>query len=209
MASPASDKGDGSKSESSGGIKAMLPLILNIVLMPVIAFVMTQFVLIPKLTQSQAKTAGVVAGEPAAPEGDSHGGGGGHGGVKAPAGSHDSGGQGGGKDSHGPAGALSATATTVMLRNPVTVNVAGTMGSRLMMAKIGLRGANPNIKTIVENRDEDLRDAAASLLQTKTLMDIERQGSRNTIKAELKAAFLKMLGPNVFTDVVIPDLAVQ
>jgi flagellar basal body-associated protein FliL len=214
MASSASDKGDGSKSESSGGIKAMLPLILNIVLMPVIAFVMTQFVLIPKLTQSQAaaaKTAEVAAGESAAAEGGSHGGGGGHGGEKAApsAGSHDSGGHGGGKDSHGSAGAISATATTVLLKNSITVNVAGTMGSRLMMAKIGLRGTNPNIKTIVENREEDLRDAAASLLQTKTLMDIERQGSRNTIKAELKAAFLKMLGPNVFTDVVIPDLAVQ
>ena len=36
MASPASDKGDGPKSGSSGGIKAMLPLILNIVLMPVL-----------------------------------------------------------------------------------------------------------------------------------------------------------------------------
>src|SRR5947209_6289034 len=34
---------------SSGGIKALLPLILSVVLMPVIAFAMTKFVLIPQL----------------------------------------------------------------------------------------------------------------------------------------------------------------
>ena len=51
MAASAPDKNDGSKSESSGGIKAMLPLILNLVLLPVIAFVMTQFVLLPRLNQ--------------------------------------------------------------------------------------------------------------------------------------------------------------
>ena len=93
--------------------------------------------------------------------------------------------------------------------DPVTVNVAGTMGSRLVMAKIGLRGTNPKLKDIVADRSADLRDAASSLLCTKTLMDIERQGFRVTIKAEFKNAFLRVLGPGVFTDVVVPDLAVQ
>jgi flagellar basal body-associated protein FliL len=96
-----------------------------------------------------------------------------------------------------------------MLDGPVTVNVAGTMGSRLAMAKIGLRGTHPKLADLVKDRNADLRDAAASLLCTKTLMDIERQGFRITIKAELKNAFLRVLGPGVFTEVVIPDLAVQ
>lgn len=219
MASPASDKSDASKSESSGGIKAMLPLILNIVLMPVIAFLMTQFVLIPKLTKTTANAVakpGDTAASTAAGEGGDHGGGG-HGAESAGAsGSHDSGGHGGGgsKDSHGgsstsSSGAIHSAAVTAMFKQPVTVNVAGTMGSRLMMAKIGLRGMNPKLGDLVTAREEDLRDAAANLLQTKTLMDIERQGSRNTIKSELKAAFLKLLGPTAFSEVVLPDLAVQ
>ena len=219
MASPASDKSDASKSESSGGIKSMLPLILNIVLMPVIAFLMTQFVLIPKLTQTAANTApksGDAAPTSAGEAGD-HGGGGSHGG-ESPA-SHDSGGHGGGggKEAHGgggggstsSSGAIHSAAVTAMFKQPVTVNVAGTMGSRLMMAKIGLRGMNPKLGDLVTAREEDLRDAAANLLQTKTLMDIERQGSRNTIKSELKAAFHKLLGPSAFSEVVLPDLAVQ
>lgn len=219
MASPASDKSDASKSESSGGIKAMLPLILNIVLMPVIAFLMTQFVLIPKLTKTTVNAAakpGDPAASTAAGEGGDHGGGT-HAAESAGAsGSHDSGGHGGGgsKDSHGgsstsSSGAIHSAAVTAMFKQPVTVNVAGTMGSRLMMAKIGLRGMNPKLGDLVTAREEDLRDAAANLLQTKTLMDIERQGSRNTIKSELKAAFLKLLGPTAFSEVVLPDLAVQ
>ncbi|MCE2826020.1 MAG: flagellar basal body-associated FliL family protein [Verrucomicrobium sp.] len=220
MASPASDKSDISKSESSGGIKSMLPLILNIVLMPVIAFLMTQFVLIPKLTQTAANAApkaGDAAAATPAGEGGDHGGGGAHGAESSGAsGSHDSGGHGGGgaKDSHGgsstsSSGAIHSAAVTAMFKQPVTVNVAGTMGSRLMMAKIGLRGMNPKLGDLVTAREEDLRDAAANLLQTKTLMDIERQGSRNTIKSELKAAFHKLLGPSAFSEVVLPDLAVQ
>lgn len=37
---------------ASGGIKALLPLILSVVLMPVLAFAMTKFVLIPQIQKS-------------------------------------------------------------------------------------------------------------------------------------------------------------
>ena len=205
MAAPASDKNDGQKTESSGGIKAMLPLILNIVLLPVMAFAMTQYVLLPRLNSAAAATAPVEGGHDndSATAGDSS-----HGDKHAdpPGHSPDSGKGGHSSDGGGHRG---STETTEMLPDAVTVNVAGTMGSRLLMAKIGIRGNNPKLKDIVTARGPDLRDAASSLLYTKTLMDIERQGARTTIKAELKNAFLRVLGPGVFTDVVMPDLAVQ
>jgi flagellar basal body-associated protein FliL len=78
-----------------------------------------------------------------------------------------------------------------------------------MMAKVGLRGSRPKFDEFVKKHEEDLRDAASSLLQTKTLMDLEKQGARNIIKSELKTAFLKLLGPGTFTDVVLPELAIQ
>ena len=201
MAAPASDKNDGSKSESSGGIKAMLPLLLNIVLLPVMAFVMTQYVLLPRLNlvgSAPPATEGDLHDAPAGPGDDKH--------ADPVAHPPDS-----GNGSHPPAAGGphgSGTETTQMLE-PVTVNVAGTMGSRLLMAKIGIRGNNPKLEDIVKTRGPDLRDAASSLLCTKTLMDIERQGFRITIKAELKSAFLRVLNPGVFTEVVVPDLAIQ
>ncbi|MCX6861069.1 MAG: flagellar basal body-associated FliL family protein [Verrucomicrobia bacterium] len=205
MAAPASDKNDGSKTESSGGIKALLPLILNIVLLPVIAFAMTQYVILPRLNSAAAAAA------PA--EGDGHdkdsagAGDASHGNKQAdPSGHSPTPGKGDHSSEGGGHGG--AMETTEMLES-VTVNVAGTMGSRLLMAKIGVRGNNPKLKEIVAARAPDLRDAASSLLYTKTLMDIERQGARITIKAELKNAFQRILGPGVFTDVVMPEMAVQ
>ncbi|MFZ4819839.1 MAG: flagellar basal body-associated FliL family protein [Limisphaerales bacterium] len=205
MAAPASDKNDGSKSESSGGIKALLPLILNIVLLPVIAFAMTQYVILPRLNSAAAAAA------PAVGDGqdkDSAGAGeASHGDNQADPSSHSPASGKGGNASEG-GGHGGAVETTEMLES-VTVNVAGTMGSRLLMAKIGVRGNNPKLKDIVAARAPDLRDAASSLLYTKTLMDIERQGARITIKAELKNAFQRILGPGVFTEVVMPEMAVQ
>lgn len=205
MAAPASDKNDGSKSESSGGIKALLPLILNIVLLPVIAFAMTQYVILPRLNSAPSAAAPV--------EGDGHdkdsagAGDASHGDKQADPSSHSPASGKGGNASEG-GGHGGSVETTEMLES-VTVNVAGTMGSRLLMAKIGVRGNNPKLKDIVAARAPDLRDAASSLLYTKTLMDIERQGARITIKAELKNAFQRILGPGVFTEVVMPEMAVQ
>jgi hypothetical protein len=205
MAAPASDKNDGSKSESSGGIKALLPLILNIVLLPVIAFAMTQYVILPRLNSAASAAAPV--------EGDGHdkdsagAGDASHGDKQSDPSSHSPASGKGGNASEG-GGHGGAVETTEMLES-VTVNVAGTMGSRLLMAKIGVRGNNPKLKDIVAARAPDLRDAASSLLYTKTLMDIERQGARITIKAELKNAFQRILGPGVFTEVVMPEMAVQ
>ena len=205
MAAPASDKNDGSKSESSGGIKALLPLILNIVLLPVIAFAMTQYVILPRLNSAASAAAPV--------EGDGHdkdsagAGDASHGDKQADPSSHSPASGKGGNSSEG--GGHGGGAETTEMLESVTVNVAGTMGSRLLMAKIGVRGNNPKLKDIVAARAPDLRDAASSLLYTKTLMDIERQGARITIKAELKNAFQRILGPGVFTEVVMPEMAVQ
>jgi flagellar basal body-associated protein FliL len=205
MAAPASDKNDGSKSESSGGIKALLPLILNIVLLPVIAFAMTQYVILPRLN-SAASVAAPVEGDghdkDSAGAGDAS-----HGDKQADPSSHSPASGKGGNSSEG--GGHGGGAETIEMLESVTVNVAGTMGSRLLMAKIGVRGNNPKLKEIISARAPDLRDAASSLLYTKTLMDIERQGARITIKAELKNAFQRILGPGVFTEVVMPEMAVQ
>ena len=205
MAAPASDKNDGSKTESSGGIKAMLPLILNIVLLPVMAFAMTQYVLLPRLNSAPPAAApakGVGYDKDPAPEDTSDGDLNASPANRSPAPAK------GGNPSEG-GGHGGTVETTEMLAEAIVVNVAGTMGSRLLSAKIGIRGNNPKLKDIVTARGPDLRDAASSLLHTKTLMDIERQGARVTIKAELKNAFQRILGNGVFTEVVMPDLAVQ
>lgn len=58
---------------ASGGFKAWLPLIANLVLMPVLAYVMTVFVLLPKMTSGGHATSGA-SGKQAGTASGSHGG---------------------------------------------------------------------------------------------------------------------------------------
>ena len=83
----------------AGGIKALLPLILAVVLMPVLAYVMTMFVLLPKLQKAtggaaaaghteSSSDAGHEKAEPAAKHGEAKAGGEKHGASDATAVSH-------------------------------------------------------------------------------------------------------------------------
>jgi flagellar FliL protein len=64
-AAPASAPSAGAPAASSGGIKAWLPLIVMVLLMPALAFAMTNFVLLPKLQKGLGASS---AGSPTAAE---------------------------------------------------------------------------------------------------------------------------------------------
>jgi flagellar FliL protein len=62
-AAPAENAAEAPQAAASGGIKGWLPLIVMIVLMPALAFAMTNFVIVPKLQKGLGATA---ASSPAA-----------------------------------------------------------------------------------------------------------------------------------------------
>lgn len=167
---------------AGGGIKAMLPLILNVVLMPVMAYVMTVFVLLPKMNSggltAHAKT--VEAAE-----------GGGHGETAAAS----------------PDGA--GGKTSVPLSAKVLVNVSGTAGTRYLLASLTLVGTNAELKDSVEKNDAQLRDVASSVLATKTIADLDKPGSRNLIRTELIAAFNGVLGEGRVKEIYFTEFAIQ
>jgi len=165
---------------AASGIKAMLPLILNVVLMPVVAYVMTVFVLLPKMnsghiaaqakTSEQGEPAAAVAGKPGAP--------------------------GGGKIS-------------VPLSAKVIVNVSGTAGTRYLLANLMLVGATADLKEAIEKNDAQLRDVASSVLGTKTIADLDKPGSRNLIRTELISAFNGVLGESRVKEIYFTEFAIQ
>ncbi len=179
---------EGAAPAAGGGIKAMLPLILNVVLMPVMAYVMTVFVLLPKMNSSgitaQAKT------EATAAEG-----GGGHGEPAEEA-------SGGGK--HGGGGKV-----TVPLSTKVLVNVSGTAGTRYLLAALTLVGTHAELKDAVDKSDAQLRDVASSVLATKTIADLDKPGSRNLIRTELISAFNGVLGEGRVKEIYFTEFAIQ
>ena len=178
---------DGAAPAAGGGMKAMLPLILNIVLMPVMAYVMTVFVLLPKINSggvvAHAKAEGGEAGHGESAKEES-GSGGKHGGAT------------GGK-------------TSVPLSAKVIVNVSGTAGTRFLLAQLTIVGTHAELKDSVEKNDAQLRDVASSVLATKTIADLDKPGSRNLIRTELISAFNGVLGEGRVKEIYFTDFAIQ
>lgn len=170
---------NGEVSKGGGGIMSMLPLIINVVLMPVLAYVMTLYVLVPKLKTAIGTAAPAHAAAQEAAAGGEHGKEEGKGKVMAP------------------------------LSSKILVNVAGTQGTRYLLANITLVGANPELKAMVEKNDAQLRDAAASALASKTIADLEKPGARNIIRNELVSIFNGILGANTVKELYLTEFAIQ
>ena len=164
----------------SGGIKAWVPLIVMVVLMPALAYVMTTFVLVPKLKKGL--------------------------GVPTVAEARESGGDSSAKPKK--EAAASAKKESVAM-NKLLVNVAGTMGARYLLVSLSVVGSTSDFKAQMDGHDAQLRDMAQSALSTKTLSDLEKPGARNLIRNELISGFNNILGDGTVEEIYFPEFAIQ
>jgi flagellar protein FliL len=172
----------------AGGIKPFIPLIANLILMPVLAYVMTAFVLVPKLAKKVGQPdATVETPEPAHGSESAHG-------AEAGGGVTESGGK---------------IKYSVPLSKKTLVNVSGTMGTRYLLAEFILVGNTAALKTQVEKHDAELRDAAASALSAKTIADLEKPGIRNLVRSELITIFNSILGKGAVSEIYLTEFAIQ
>lgn len=180
---------------SSGGIKAFIPLICTLLLMPALAWGMTQYLLIPRIKKELGLTSSSSAEPAEHAEGEKESGE--KGGEKGE--------KGGGEKGGGEKGGAKQTVTMTKL----LVNVAGTMGSRYLLASVTLAGSSAEFKTRVEKKEAQLRDTACSILATKTISDLEKPGARNTLRSELVTAFNNILGGGAVQEMYITEFAIQ
>ncbi len=174
--------------KSEGGFKAYLPLVANLVLMPVLAYAMTMFVLVPKLGKKSAEATEAASS-------GSHGGESAHGGKS--------------EGGEGKEAITGKTKVSAPLSKKTLVNVSGTMGTRYLLAEFTLVGTGPNFKNAVEKADAELRDAAASALSSKTISDLEKPGVRNLVRTELITIFNSILGKGTVTEIYLTEFAIQ
>jgi flagellar FliL protein len=205
-----------------GGLATWLPLIVMVVGMPAMAFVMTNFVLLPKLKaelgvghapageeSAEGKEGGEAkADAPGAKPAKEEGGHGkvkesGHGKEPAKASEH-----GAGKES-GHGGAKSGGARPTFQLSKVLVNVAGSAGSRYLIANYTLVGSSGDFKGKLEERKDQLLDVAIGVMGAKTITDLEKPGARNLIRNELMAAWNNALGGSVVKEIYITEFAIQ
>ncbi|MGE3310446.1 MAG: flagellar basal body-associated protein FliL [Limisphaerales bacterium] len=178
---------------SGGGIKGWLPLIVTLLAMPALAFATTKYIILPQIHSAMGATADAGAHG----DGDEHA-------------EEDAGGHGGGSSSHGSSGGDhggkgKATATL----NKMIVNVAGTMGTRYLVASVTLVGSGGDFKNRVDEHRDQLLDVATGTLSNKTISDLEKPGARNEVRAELLSVFNTVLGANAVREIYITELAIQ
>jgi flagellar FliL protein len=191
--------GDAAKGGSEGGLKSWLPLIVTIVLMPVLAFATTKFLILPKVVQAREGAAGEGSHEEAAGE-SSHGEkeSKDHGKPKddkdAP------------KDAHGKTVGKKKQSFPI---SKVIVNVAGSMGTRYLMTSFTLVGTAGDFKTVIEENKDQLLDVANTAMASKTISDLEKPGARNQLRSELISIFNNALGGNLVQEIYFTEFAVQ
>ncbi|MCX8155489.1 MAG: flagellar basal body-associated FliL family protein [Verrucomicrobiae bacterium] len=157
-----------------GALQAWLPAIVTIILMPVLAFVTTQFLLLPKLQKA-------LGGGPVA--------------------AHE-------EETADKKKQEKVPKQTVQL-NKVLVNVAGSVGTRYLVANYTLVGTAPDFKDRIEANRDMLLDLAAGVMSTKTISDLEKPGARNLIRNELMSVFNNALGANLVKEIYITEFAIQ
>jgi flagellar FliL protein len=178
------------KSSTGGGFKAFLPLIIAAVAMPALAFVTTNYILLPKVRAAMGQ--GTVSGSNESAS------------VSAPDARPDA------KETSkdGAKGAASKVKVTIPM-DKVLVNVAGTMGTRYLMTSLTLVSANADFKSKFDDNKDHLQELAANVLSTKTIADLDKPGSRNVIRSELMTDFNNALGAPLVTDIYIKEMAIQ
>ncbi|MFM1770088.1 MAG: hypothetical protein RJA22_2617 [Verrucomicrobiota bacterium] len=164
-----------------GGLQAWLPTLLSIVLMPVLAYVLTLKVLLPKLQQGLGAAA--VQAREGQPE-DPHA-------------------------AAATAAAAAGKPKQRIPLNKIIVNVSGSLGTRMLLASVTLAGTHPDLKTRIEENTDQLRDVAATILGSKTIADLEKPEARNLIRAELLSQFNTVLGGEMVSDLYLTEFAIQ
>lgn len=170
---------NGARQSAQGGLGAWLPLIVTMLLMPVLAWAMTTFLIVPKLQKSLGIS----------PASSSH---------EAPSG-----------ESHGKAGGAAVAPNELVTMNKLLVNVSGTLGSRYLLTSFTVAGGDPEFRAKMDKHDAKLRDLACGILSTKTLNDIEKPTIRNLIRSEIITGFNNVLGDDTVKELYITEFAIQ
>ncbi len=169
---------------AASGSAGWLPVIVVLVAVPVLSFVMAEFVLFPRL-EKRLIAAGV---HPGGAEG---------GGTSATSPSH-----GGGK------AADAAPAQSYEFKDIVS-NLAGSMKSRYIKVTFTAYGTDPKFTEIVEHNKAKLLDTTLGVLGSLNLAEMEDAAVKNKVRTSLVQAYQTVLGARVVEEVYFSEFVIQ
>ncbi|MEI6714534.1 MAG: flagellar basal body-associated FliL family protein [Verrucomicrobiota bacterium] len=185
-----------------------IPILAGAIGGAVVSFLVTQFVLVPKIQKAAfAATASVVdggAGHGEAPDAQA----GAHGGEPKKEESH--GGGHGGKDEKDTGPKATYTKEGWAYAFPtVTSNLAGSLGRQYLKCSFQIVSDDKAIASIVEENKAKLKDVVLSVLGTRSLTDVETPASKNVLRAELVANMNKALNSSAIKQIQFTDFLIQ
>ena len=169
----------------SKGPNPLIPVLAIVVLLPVINFLMTQFLLIPSMQGALAQTieeSGITApgeeGEAAAVEP-----------VEEPA--------------EGEAGGGTYEFEGII------ANLAGAMRSRYVKVSFMIEGSDPQFVATIEKFKPKLVDATIGVLSALSIQDLEDAGVKNVLRNDLMGAFENVMRDRIVEGLYFSEFVVQ
>ncbi|MEQ1852723.1 MAG: flagellar basal body-associated FliL family protein [Chthoniobacteraceae bacterium] len=169
------------------------PLIAVIVLMPLVSFATTKFLILPKIRGASTEEA---AKEEHGAK-DAHGSKDAHG---KPAAAH------GAKDAKG---GHEATGKFTYDFENVVVNLSGSLGTKYLKTSFTLFSSNQNLKKLVEENKKQLLDVTINVLSSRTMADLEAAGAKNVVRNELMASLNQALHSDLIEQLYYSEFVVQ
>jgi flagellar basal body-associated protein FliL len=164
---------------------ALLPLLAVVVLVPVLCYLMMDFLVIPKLKSSVGVLLQASEAKSGAPAG------------KAAA------------KKEGKDGKDEATGEHTVDFGPTIVNLAGTASARYLRVNFVVASSDPAIEDIVKEHQSALRDAAINVLSAQTLNGLDGEGARNAVRNQLIDQFNRTLGSQIVGQIYFSEFVVQ
>lgn len=185
--------------KAAGGVKAMVPAILAILVAPAASWGVAEFVLLPKL---QAKLAAAAPAEGEEGHGEAAG--------PAPAAAKEKPAAHGKKKEGGHGKEGGGEGEDVHEYTNVVVNLSGTMGTRYLKTSFVVTGVKPGtVKAAFDADKARLTDVTLSVLSSLTLADLEEPGSKNILREKLVTAYNQAFGKRIAEQVYFSDFVVQ
>ncbi|OHE72631.1 MAG: hypothetical protein A2007_03165 [Verrucomicrobia bacterium GWC2_42_7] len=163
-----------------------LPTIVMLVLLPVLSFLMTEFILIPRVKKAIAvdreKEVASTSGEnKEAKKGE----------------------KGGEKGKEGEKKIFSKSFTNIV------ANLSGSLQSRYIKVGFTIEGHDPEFEFIVQENAVKITDATLSLLSSVTINDLDEQNFKNVLRNDLLNTFETIFKKRVIEQLYFSEFVVQ
>ena len=184
-------KADAAAKPAAAGVGAApwLPVLVVIIILPILSFVMTDMVMLPRVKRALADVVHVQQ-ENAQPAG----------GGPLPADRKEMKGDKKEGDKGGD--------TSVKFEN-VVANLAGAMKTRFVKVSFTVEGEDPDFKETVTANKAKLIDSALGILGGMTVADLDEPGVKNVVRSDLVDAFNQILPKPIIKGLYFSEFVIQ